>query len=104
MRHSESDDYVFVRLTDRTPVINAMEQVRTVYKNAMHVERKTVRMVEQEENSIAKREQLDDFTLFKAFYEEVAKQEPSDMMQQLYKEALNELLMEEREGQEVGVK
>ena len=104
LRHPESDDYVFVRLTDQTPVINAMEQVRTVYKNAMHVERKTIRMMEQEESSVAKREQLDDFTLFKAFYEEVAKQEPSDMMQQLFKEALNELLMEEREGQEVGVK
>lgn len=104
LRHQESDDYVFVRLTDPTPVINAMEQVRTVYKNALHVERKTIRMAQQEEKGLVKREQLDDFTLFKAFYEEVTNQEPSDMMQQLFKEALNELLVEEREGQEVGVK
>ena len=47
---------------------------------------------------------MDDVTLFKAFYEEVTKQEPSDIMQQLFKEALDELLTEERESQEVGVK
>lgn len=104
LRHEESDDYVFVRLTDQAPVINAMEQVRTVYKNALHVERKTIRMAKEEEMGLAKREQLDDFTLFKAFYEEVTKQEPSEMMEQLFKEAVNELLVEEREGQEVGAK
>ena len=104
LRHPESDDYVFVRLTDATPVVNAMEQVRTVYKNAMHVERKTMHMIEQSDKVVVKREQLDDVTLFKAFYEAVTKQEPSDMMQQLFKEALDELLTEEREGQEVGVK
>ena len=104
LRHPESDDYVFVRLTDATPVVNAMEQVRTVYKNAMHVERKTMHMIEQNDKAVVKREQLDDVTLFKAFYEEVTKQEPSDIMQQLFKEALDELLTEERESQEVGVK
>lgn len=104
LRHEESDDYVFVRLTDPAPVINAMEQVRTVYKNALHVERKTIRLSQNEEKGLPKREQLDDFTLFKAFYGEVTKQEPSDMMLQLFKEALNELLVEEREGQEVGTK
>ena len=104
LRHPESDDYVFVRLTDSTPVVNAMEQVRTVYKNAMHVERKTMYTLEQNEKEVVKREQLDDVTLFKAFYEEVTKQEPSDIMQQLFKEALDELLKEERESQEVSVK
>lgn len=104
LRHQESDDYVFVRLTDPAPVINAMEQIRTVYKNALHVERKTIRQTEMEEKGLAKREKLDDLSLFQAFYGEVTKQEPSDMMLQLFKEALNELLVEEREGQEVGAK
>ncbi len=104
LRHQESDDYVFVRLTDPTPVINAMEQIRTVYKNALHVERKTIRQTEMKEKGLPKREKLDDLSLFQAFYGEVTKQEPSDMMLQLFKEALNELLVEEREGQEVGAK
>ncbi|WP_431028009.1 exonuclease SbcCD subunit D [Lysinibacillus sp. LZ02] len=104
LRHPESDDYVFVRLIDPTPVVNAMEQVRTVYKNAMHVERKTLHTVTKDEKEVIKREQLDDFTLFKAFYEEVTKQEPSEMMQQLFTEALEELLAEKRESQEVTVK
>ncbi|MFF5996726.1 exonuclease SbcCD subunit D [Lysinibacillus sp. KU-BSD001] len=104
LRHPESDDYVFVRLTDPTPVVNAMEQIRTVYKNAMHVERKTMHLATQEEKETIKREKLDDFTLFKAFYEEVTKQEPSEMMQQLFTEALAELFAEKRESQEVAVK
>ena len=40
LQHSVSEDYVFVKLLDETPVLFPMEKVRSVYPNAMHVERK----------------------------------------------------------------
>lgn len=39
--HDSSDDYVFVKLLDKTPVMHPMEKVRAIYPNAMHVERQT---------------------------------------------------------------
>ena len=38
--HPVSEDYVFVKLLDETPVLFPMEKIRSVYPNAMHVERK----------------------------------------------------------------
>ncbi len=96
LRHAESDDYVFITLTDEVPVMNAMEQARTVYKNALHIERKTLEVAASTEQEIVAREQLDDFSLFQAFYRQMAKQEPSPLMEELFQEALNELLAEER--------
>lgn len=98
LRHPESDDYVYITLTDDVPVMNAMEQVRTVYKNAMHIERKVLQDAATTEQTIVLREQLDDVSLFQAFYKQMTKQQPSDLMDELFKEALNELLAEERQG------
>ena len=39
LKHEINEDYVFVRLLDETPVLSPMEKVRSVYPNAMHVER-----------------------------------------------------------------
>ena len=39
LKHPINEDYVFVRLLDETPVLSPMEKVRSVYPNAMHVER-----------------------------------------------------------------
>ena len=106
LRTPVNEDYVFVRLTDLTPVVGAMEQIRTVYPNAMHVERKALpREVFEGEMEIVRREQLDDFSLFKAFHKEILGQEPSDIAQQLFEEVLQEMLSEEREAtKEVVVK
>src|SRR5699024_10596664 len=38
--YEKSEDYVFIRLLDETPVLSPMEKVRSIYPNAMHVERK----------------------------------------------------------------
>jgi exonuclease SbcD len=95
---------VFVRLTDLTPVVGAMEQIRTVYPNAMHVERKTIQRTENaEENIKVRREQLDDITLFKAFHKEMMGTEPTEEALQLYREVLEELLLDERETKEAVV-
>jgi len=100
-----NEDYVFVRLTDLTPVVGAMEQIRTVYPNAMHVERKSLpRETFEGEESVVRREQMDDLSLFKAFHKEIVGQEPTEIAQQLFEEVLQELLSEERETKEVVVK
>ncbi|WP_107841133.1 exonuclease SbcCD subunit D [Metasolibacillus meyeri] len=100
LQHKESEDYVFIRLTDTTPVIGAMEQLRTVYKNALHVERKTI-FVERDEERVIMRDQLDERTLFQGFMKEMTGEEPSQHALQLFDEALQELLMEEREEETV---
>lgn len=104
LRHPYSEDYVFVRLTDLTPVVGAMEQIRTVYPNAMHVERKTIQQTDSTDEKIQiRREQLDDFTLFKAFHKEIMGTEPSEEALELFKEVLEDLLREEREMKEAVV-
>ncbi|NLY79910.1 MAG: exonuclease SbcCD subunit D [Lysinibacillus sp.] len=101
LKHPTSEDYVFVRLTDLTPVVGAMEQIRTVYPNAMHVERKTIHRIEENQDNITiQREQLDDMTLFKAFHKEIIGEEPSEETIQLFEEVLQEMLHEERETKE----
>ncbi len=100
-----NEDYVFVRLTDLTPVVGAMEQIRTVYPNAMHVERKSLpREIFESEEDFVRREQMDDLSLFKAFHKEILGQEPTEIAEQLFEEVLQELLSEERESKEVVVK
>ncbi len=104
LKHDYCEDYVFVRLTDLTPVVGAMEQIRTVYPNAMHVERKTIQRIESaEENIKIQREQLDDMTLFKAFHKEILGFEPTEEALQLFEEVLNEMLRDEREMKEEAV-
>ena len=91
-----NEDYVFVKLLDETPVLFPMEQVRTVFPNAMHVERKmTVQpsIGRGEKQAITGKQ--DDLTLFKSFYEaikgEAADQETSD----LFTEVLLEVMQKE---------
>ena len=101
LKHETSEDYVFVRLTDNTPVVGAMEQIRTVYPNAMHVERKAIRTeLEQQEHTVS-REKLDDRTLFKSFYEQMAGKEMTSSVEKLFNDVLQQMLEEEREKQEV---
>nr|WP_106781187.1 exonuclease SbcCD subunit D [Lysinibacillus timonensis] len=104
LKHEASEDYVFVRLTDLTPVVSAMEQIRTVYPNAMHVERKSLRIQNNlTAEEITSRNQLDDFSLFNAFYKEISGTEPSLETQQLFQEVLDEMLADERESKEMVV-
>lgn len=96
MRHASCEDYVFVHLTDETPVIGAMEQIRTVYKNALHVERRIWKKTD-EEQLIETRTKQDEQTLFHSFMTEMTGEAPSARATALFREALHELLMEERE-------
>lgn len=101
LTHPISEDYVFVRLLDETPVLSPMEKIRSVYPNAMHVARKNYLMTptgeSKEINNRSNRSQLE---LFHAFYEEVKGEKASEETETIFKEVLDELLTEEKETQQ----
>lgn len=100
-RHSMSEDYVFVRLLDEAPVLSPMERVRSVYPNAMHVERKmAIAALSGESAAVDGRAKMDDLSLFKAFYKEVRGTELSPVTEQLFIETLQEIHREEGERDE----
>lgn len=93
-----SEDYVFVKLLDDTPVLSPMEQIRTVYPNAMHVERKAFQLISLSEEPEVGRTKKDEYTLFRSFYSEVSGKEASVETGEIFKEVLTVLAREEREG------
>lgn len=97
--HNMSEDYVFVRLLDETPVLYPMEKIRSVYPNAMHVERKLLISTQDEQSSSSKveRHKMSDLDLFKAFYEEVKGEEVSEETEDIFKEVLDDVLKQKRE-------
>ena len=94
-----SEDYVFVKLLDETPVLFPMEKVRSIFPNAMHVERKILMPT-----SIIKNEQRpeqgkqDDMTLFKSFYEEMKGEATDEETEMLFAEVLHEVMHIEEDG------
>ena len=98
LKQPVSEDYVFVKLLDETPILSPMEQIRTVYPNAMHVERKAFQLISLSEEQEVGRTKKDEFTLFHSFYYEVSGKEASEETEQIFKEVLTLLAQEEREG------
>ncbi|MCM3757543.1 exonuclease SbcCD subunit D [Sporosarcina aquimarina] len=87
-----SEDYVFVKLLDEAPVLFPMEKVRSVFPNAMHVERVVNRSLpEQATSRVSDIERLDDCALFQAFYEEITGAAPDQETQTIVDEVLQEL-------------
>ncbi|MCP3776360.1 exonuclease SbcCD subunit D [Paenibacillus sp. MZ04-78.2] len=100
-KHSINYDYVFVRLLDETLVLSAMERVRSVYPNAMHVERKMAILgLTGEVLAIDGRAKMDGLSLFKAFYKEVRGTELSRETEHLFIETLQEIYKKEGERNE----
>ncbi len=102
-------DYVFVKLLDETPILFPMEKIRSVYPNAMHVERKLVSAKkDNEESTVGSRRKMDDLALFNAFYEEVNGVQASEETENVFKEVLQEFLLEQQEitspGKKEGLK
>ncbi|QUG39956.1 exonuclease SbcCD subunit D [Psychrobacillus sp. INOP01] len=98
LKQPVSEDYVFVKLLDDTPILSPMEQIRTVYPNAMHVERKAFQLIGLSEEQEIRRTKKDEFTLFRSFYTEVSGKEASEETEQIFKDVLTLLAQEEREG------
>ncbi len=85
-----NEDYVFVKLLDETPVLSPMEKIRSVYPNAMHVERKfysPLHLADHAEGA-KERKKMSDIELFRAFYEEVKGDAPSEQATAIFSEAL----------------
>ncbi|OMD86482.1 exonuclease SbcCD subunit D [Paenibacillus odorifer] len=97
-RHVINEDYVFVRLLDEVLVSSPMERVRSVYPNAIHVERKmTIPGLLGEPQVVEGRAKMDGLSLFKAFYKDVKGTELSPETEKLFIETLQEIL--EKEGE-----
>lgn len=100
-RHSINDDYVFVRLLDEALVLSPMERVRSVYPNAMHVERKmAITGLIGESLAVDGRAKMDELSLFQAFYKEVRGNELSSETERLFIETLQEIYKKEGERHE----
>lgn len=98
LKSEVSEDYIYVKLLDDTPIISPMEKIRTVFPNAMHVERKMIHQkIEGTEQLTTSRQKMDDLTLFEAFYKEIVGLEVEDETKQLFQEVLQEGLAKERE-------
>lgn len=94
--HPVSEDYVFVKLLDDTPVLFPMEKIRSVYPNAMHVERKLfIPMRNAENEQQIEHGKQDDVALFKAFYEEMKGEAASAETEALFAEVLQEVMQKE---------
>ncbi len=91
--HPVSEDYVFVKLLDETPVLFPMEKIRSVYPNAMHVERKVLTPIKNAADAQRKEHgKHDDKTLFNAFYEEMKGEIADEDTKSLFEEVLHEVM------------
>lgn len=86
----ESDDYVFISLLDTTPVLQPMEQIRTVFPNAMHVRRdlQKSRSQQEDQSRLKTIQKQDDLALFKGFYETLVERQADPETVQIFAEAL----------------
>ncbi|QUW22774.1 exonuclease SbcCD subunit D [Sporosarcina sp. Marseille-Q4063] len=95
-QHPISEDYVFVKLLDETPVLFPMEKIRSVYPNAMHVERKMIMptaSIDQETKT--ERGKKDDIQLFTGFYKEMMGAAVDEETKSLFEEVLYEVMNRE---------
>ena len=99
LKHPINEDYVFVRLLDKTPVLSPMEKVRSVYPNAMHVERVIEQSIILDGGTVERisRHKMDDLSLFRAFYKEVKNTSVSNETEVIFTGVLQELLHDDHE-------
>lgn len=99
--HPVNEDYVWVTLTNEHPVLFPMEKVRTVYPNALHVERQVYIMPDTSRGTsqipVRDKRQADPLELFEAFYQEVSGKELSEENKRLFADTYEQLLREEGE-------
>ncbi|WKA55155.1 exonuclease SbcCD subunit D [Planococcus shixiaomingii] len=99
LTHEFNEDFVFVKLLDDAPVLYPMEKVRSVYPNAMHVERKNL-IGNSAQSETGARRKMDSLSLFKAFYEEVKGEAASKETEAIFKDVVDEFLNEESDKKE----
>lgn len=92
LSHSINEDYVFIKLLDDTPILNPMEKVKSVYPNAMHIERALPVVATTENRKVYSQEKPDEMTLFRMFYIQMKEMEPDDETDKLFAEVLHEVM------------
>lgn len=93
-----SDDYVFVTLLDETPILSPMEKIRSVFPNAMHIERKQVLLEWTKGREDWKPKKAhSDLELFQGFYREISGVSVSVEKEMIFKDVLENLLRVENE-------
>lgn len=93
-----SSDYVYVTLLDETVILSPMEKIRSIFPNAMHIERPITRNETEVVPLGESKRGMDTKSLFNAFYQEILGSEPDEEMTVLFEELLDEELAEEREA------
>ncbi|PIC58656.1 exonuclease sbcCD subunit D [Sporosarcina sp. P12(2017)] len=94
MHHNE--DYVFVKLLDTVPVIQPMEKIRSVFPNAMHVERKLfASSTDSFGGTISVEKKEDDQAMFASFFKELQGEEVDEETKELFAEVLWDVMKEE---------
>jgi len=95
-----TEDYVFVELEDEEQVLFPMEQIRTVFPNAMHVTTRSLSQRRKEIFDKSKRDKarLSDPELFVQFYEKINGQKPTAKVEQAFTTMLERLYEMEREA------
>src|SRR5690625_1396435 len=98
LRMEPSEDYIFIKLLDRTPVLSPMEKVRAVFPNTLHLERPYDQFVSSEDNEIhIKKEKQSDLELFQAFYKEVKGYAAEKEQLEIFNELVEGIVQKDRE-------
>lgn len=96
LQMESSEDFVFVKLLNRSPVLSPMEKVRTVFPNTLHLERSFDHFAPTEEKMARiEKNQQSDIEIFKGFYEEVKGFPPEEDTLEVFQEIIDELLSDE---------
>lgn len=85
-----NEDYLLVRLTDRTAILDPMAKLRAVYPNVLHLEKPGMLEVgaQQMKRETLKRGELE---MFRDFFEQITGQVLTDEQDQAIKATINEL-------------
>ncbi len=93
-KHPINEDYVFVKLTDEHMVVQPMEQIRTVYPNAMHVSRKRINAeITIENKKYVEKQSKNQLELYQSFYKEMTNDELSEEDEEFIKDILHDIFV-----------
>lgn len=92
-----SDDYIFVKLLDQTPILSPMEKIRTRFPNAIHLERPFDQLLQQSNQKIRiRKKDQTDHELFEAFYKEVRGVPCPPNIKHIFNELIEDMHTKER--------
>lgn len=86
-----SDDYLMVTLKDDGAILDAMGKIRSVYPNALHIERPQYTSSKNTLNVDGNFRKMDITELFSSFYKQVTDVEMSEMQRLAFSDIVNKL-------------